>query len=521
MRARLEGVKALVQDLVEAAYTHAGISERLGEVAAAALQRDQLTPARHALAGANDATAVLVRLFALGESVPWRDLDAALPRAGAAALQRLGLVSSGDGPSGHGANGGGALGGDGASDRPSDGACVRALLDLAAVSVDGHDWWVVSDLDSTVTGEPLREEHVLGVGGASITVAEWTPRARVASALDVGAGSGIQSLLLSTHAQRVVATDVSERALTLAALNAELNGVGVDLRQGDLFDPAPERFELIVSNPPFVISPRGGRQFTYRDGGRAGHALVREVVRGAADHLEPGGAAVLLANWELRAGQDWRDVVTEWLEPTGLDAFVVQRDVVDVASYAETWTADGGHRQGSSVHQSMYEAWLDDFAIREVTAVGFGVMVLQRPLGHRPPWRRLLEHVGPVAHPMGPAVEAILQACTWLAQASDQDLVTRTWALAPDVTEARHGRPGAPDPAVIELHQGWGLRRTHRLTTAQAAFVSVCDGTVPAAAACQAIAALTDTDEPAVRAEVVALIRELVADGFLHEADAS
>ena len=76
-------------------------------------------------------------------------------------------------------------------------------------------------------------------------------------ALDVGTGNGIQAVLASRHAGAVVATDVSERALAFAEFNCDLNDAdNVELRLGSFLEPAAgERFGLVVSNPPFAISP--------------------------------------------------------------------------------------------------------------------------------------------------------------------------------------------------------------------------------------------------------------------------
>ena len=68
---------------------------------------------------------------------------------------------------------------------------------------------------------------------------------------------------------------------------------------------------------------------------------------------------------------------------------------------------------------------------------------------------------------------------------------------------------------MILLRQGGGLGRVVRLGTAGAALVSVCDGSLPAGAAVVAIASLLGVDEAQVRAEVLPLLRALVADGLL------
>ena len=84
-----------------------------------------------------------------------------------------------------------------------------------------------------------------------------------------------------------------------------------------------------------------------------------------------------------------------------------------------------------------------------------------------------------------------------------------------DVTEERFGVPGEPDPRVILLRQGGGLRRGIPLSTVTAALVSVCDGELTARAAAAAIAGLLGLDDGVVRAEVVALLRDAAKDGLL------
>jgi methylase of polypeptide subunit release factors len=129
-------------------------------------------------------------------------------------------------------------------------------------------------------------------------------------------------------------------------------------------DPvAGERFDLVISNPPFVITPRAADLpgYEYRDAGRVGDALVRELVTGVGDVLVPGGVAQFLGNWEHRRGQPWQDRVGAWLDASGLDGWVLQREVQDPAGYAELWLRDGG-RPEQARYRAAYRAWLEDFA---------------------------------------------------------------------------------------------------------------------------------------------------------------
>ncbi len=140
-------------------------------------------------------------------------------------------------------------------------------------------------------GSATVPDHVLGASASSTTLAELTVREPVERALDLGTGSGIQSLHLSTHARRVVATDVNPRCLRLAALTAALNGVDLDLRLGSLYEPVQDgSFGLVVANLPFVVSPGTGQRLVYRDSGLPGDEIVRRVVTDSVAHLDHGGS---------------------------------------------------------------------------------------------------------------------------------------------------------------------------------------------------------------------------------------
>ncbi len=480
-------------DLMASRFTVDDVTALLGPLATAALAREQALPAQRVTAASTEPCATLVRLFTLGDPVDAAEAQAALPSLGVDGAIALGLV---------------AQEGDG----------VTALVDLRPYAADESAWWLASDLAELATGRPLSPHHVLGIGGASTTLACWTPRPEVGRALDVGTGSGVQSLHLGAHAASVTVTDLSQRALGFAAFNAALNEVAWEILEGSMLEPvAGQRFDLIVSNPPFVITPRSGEVplFEYRDGGAAGDTVVADLVRSIGEHLEPGGIAQFLGNWEVPRGTTWTDRVGAWVEGTGLDAWVVQREVQDPAEYAETWSRDGGHPPGTAQFNAMYAAWLDDFEARDVEAIGFGVITLQRPATGREPFVELDEVTWPVQNPMGAAVLAGLRVRTWLAEHGDDAVLDASWRCGPDVHEERHTMPGALDPTLILLRQGGGLRRHLAMSTVTAAYTSVADGGLTARQAASAIAGILDLDTDEVAAEVAAFVRDAAKDGLL------
>lgn len=365
---------------------------------------------------------------------------------------------------------------------------------------------------------------MLGAGGASITLAQVTMRTPVGRVLDLGTGCGIQALHASRHARSVVATDISRRALRFAEFNAALDGVSLDLREGSMLDPvAGEQFDLVVSNPPFVITPRAPGagtipEYEYRDGGRAGDDLVRDLVLGVGDVLAPGGVAQMLGNWEHRRGEPWTERVGAWLDEAGLDGWVVQREVLDPAEYAETWIRDGGTtpEREPAAWAASYEAWLDDFATRDVEAVGFGIVTLRKPAdGHGVSLRRLEEHTGSVRQPLGGHLAASLAAHDWLEARDDAALASSRLSVAPDVTEERYLTPGAEDPNVVIVRQGDGLGRGLQASTGLAALVGASDGELTVGQLIGAIASLFEVPVGDLAGELLPAVRGLVRDGFL------
>jgi len=493
----------------------------VGERAALALDREQVVPAlRAARAAGRERTAVLTRLFSLGDQVSASDAAAALGPLSVERAVQAGLVEESAGE-------------------------VRGRVDIRpyATQVGGAPvtWWIASDLGESSTGAALREDHVLGVGGASLTLASLTMRRPVGRVLDLGTGCGIQALHAAGHARQVVGTDVSHRALGFARMNALVNegllggeagagggpGIGgagatVEWRHGSMLEPvAGEAFDLVVSNPPFVITPPGAPHFEYRHAGRGGDSVVAGLVRSVGTVLAPGGVAQMLGNWEIRRGQSWEARLEEWLDSAEVpvDAWVVQRDSLDAAQYAETWLRDAGvtPERGRDRYEAAYEAYLADFDARGVEAVGMGVVVLRRPQGGAP-WRRFEELAGPMQEPLGEHVAQVLDAQRWLASASDADVLAQVLRAAPDVTRETYGRVLQAEPEHILLRQGGGYGRAVKADTALAGLVGTCDGELSVGQIAGALAALLDVPVDTMIAGMVPAVRELILDGLLLRA---
>ena len=320
----------------------------------------------------------------------------------------------------------------------------------------------------------------------------------------------------------MVATDLNPRALTLARLTADLNGIEVDLRHGDLYAPvAGERFDLIVTNPPYVLSPPTGERLTYREGTRASDGLVEAVVRQGAEHLADGGVLQVLANWAHVRGEDWSERVGGWLDPA-LDVHVVEREVLDPYAYVELWLADAG-LTGAPDYADRYAAWCGYFDGLGIEGVGMGWLLARRPggAGSSGPAHRTLESWPyAVEQPVAPAFARELDVVDRWRSATSDEVLDAAWTLAPDVVEETTGAPGADDPSSIVLRQQRGLRRAVALDTAGAGVLGACDGDLSLRTLVETVAGLLDVEPHPLAVELVDRVRTLAVDGMLTTSSA-
>ncbi|GAA1346976.1 DUF7059 domain-containing protein [Falsarthrobacter nasiphocae] len=560
----------LREDLLAAGYTVDGVSELIGPAAMEQLWLEQLAPgrldlddARARLDPADPAQALVTMaawwLFAVPQTAS--RLEAAFPRTGLQGLRDLGLADSrtrvGSTESSSGPDL--AAGEERASavvggrEADAEGAPERPAMDLRPYESDDIGAvWVASDLGSHQRRGALGHEHVLGIGQASRTLAQAVIRTPARRALDLGVGCGVQTLHMLSHCDKVTATDISERALNVTAFNLLLNAetlslTGPDgaprvrLLAGSLLEPvAGEQFDLVVSNPPFVITPRSGDAegvYTYRDGGLPGDQIVETLVRQLPGVLAPGGLAQMLGNWEIRAGEPWDARPRAWVagDPAGTDAagtrepgtealgaaapaadaWFIQREETDTLRYALTWLTDAFQDWDDDALAAALARYRDDFAARGTDRVGFGLILLRRPAEAESGWWQgsvFEEITHPIEQPVGPHLAAALERKRAIAAAGAS---SSEWRLSPaeDVTEERHQRPGAEHPGVILLRQGAGLRRTALLSSEMAGLVSAADGELTLGQLAQALGAILEDAEMPERLVEEAL--HLVDHGLL------
>jgi methylase of polypeptide subunit release factors len=471
-------VQALGQlrERLERAGFHEGGVDRL--VRGGSLGFDEGLAALRLRPEADEPLAVLVRLFLSRDTLPVALAAGALEQVDLRELVRAGLVTVADGS-------------------------VRARVALQPFA----GLIIASDR----LASRMRTDHVLNVGPATRMVAALTMRRPVERALDFGAGSGVQSFLAARHCAHVVGLDLNPRALRLARLNAELNGVeNVEWREGNLFEPAgDERFDLVVANPPFIVSPVN--ELTYRDGGLGGDAFSREVVVGAAQHLCDGGLATILCSWVIEADGDPMEGPRRWLEGSSCDALVLELVTDDPVKYAMRWNTFPGRRPAAVAATA--EKWVADYRARGIEAIASGAILLRKRSG--PNWERFDHLAAEARGDVGEHLERIFAAQDLLhSLRDDRELLTMRLVPAPGTMLVERRLPGG------ELERGrltveQGLPLNGRVPVGVAPVLAALAGSRPLADVVEAVAGSTGVSAEALSAESVPALRELVARGLL------
>jgi hypothetical protein len=350
-RARSEQAGVLRAALAAASFTGPGVRAALradsGQIATtldAAVHNRRLAEVEAPLAA-------LIRLFVLNDGIPLDRVEAELAPVGAELLVGLGLAEETAGE-----------------------LVPRVRL------VPHDDLVMASDLGSYVQPDVAASVH-----RPSVTLASLTVRRPVERALDMGTGTGIQALLAAEHCERVVATDLNERALAFAEFNAALNGrMNIEFRQGSFFEPVRgETFDLVVSNPPYVISPETA--LVFRDSGKPGDSVSAELVAELPAYLREGAFGTIMISWS--AGEDAVARPRSWIEGSGCDAWLIHTGGEDALHAAATWNRAAGTDPAS--FEERVDAWLAYFKRLGIGWISYGALVLRRRAGEN--WFRAAE----------------------------------------------------------------------------------------------------------------------------------
>lgn len=177
-------------------------------------------------------------------------------------------------------------------------------------------------------------DQLMSVGIDSRWLARGTVRRPIGSALDLCTGSGVHALLASSHSRRVVAVDINPRASKCTYFNSQASGApNIEVSVGDLFEPVQgQHFDLITANPPFVPSPVNS--IGYRDGGNSGEDVLRRIVAGIPNHLNPGGTAQIITDMGESEYNPISERLRVWLDGAPMDIIILRLREHSATSFA-------------------------------------------------------------------------------------------------------------------------------------------------------------------------------------------
>jgi SAM-dependent methyltransferase len=355
---------------------------------------------------------------------------------------------------------------------------------------------------------------VLWPNPTSRLLSRFTVRRLSRATLDLGTGTGIQALSAAAHSQNVFATDLNPRAVAFAAFNARVNGVeNVECMAGNGFEPVRgHTFDLIVSNPPFFITPAA--KYLFCDNALDLDQLCRLLAREAPSYLNEDGYFQMLCEWVEVRGQSWQERLTEWFDGTGCDVWVMKGSMEDPGEYAE-------ERIRSTISSpardpELYDSYMAYYREREVEAIHGGIVAMRRRSGQN--WIFLEEVQGTPKDPFG---ELVLQTFATRdvlqSHRSDQQLLGLRPKLSRDVRleQVFQHVEGGWKPESLTLRLTTGFNSALGLQPLVAEFVRRCDGTRTLDELIGVFATKMDAPLEQVQKECLDAVRKLTEQGFL------
>ena len=368
--------------------------------------------------------------------------------------------------------------------------------------------------DHPIAIEKKQAEMVLWPNPTSKFLARFAVRRHSRATLDLGTGSGILSLGAAGYSDTVVATDLNGRAISCARFNARWNGVeNIEVLAGDCFAPvAGRRFDLILSNPPFFITPQA--DYLFCDNPMDLDGLCRRLVKEAPAHMAEDGYMQMLCEWAQIKGQPWEERMAEWLEGTGCDAWVMKGLTQDPEEYAQHRIRETS--QDSSLDCASYDGYMSYYRHRGVEAIHDGMIVMRRREGKN--FVRIEEVAKAPSGNLGEMILSTFAAHDFLRKNdTNGNLMAIRPRLSPNVRleqscTAAEGRWRAES---LTLYLTSGFQSHFAVQPLAAEFLANCDGTKTVGEAVQEFANMADASFDRVSAECVAMIRHLIERGFM------
>jgi methylase of polypeptide subunit release factors len=368
--------------------------------------------------------------------------------------------------------------------------------------------------DHPVAIENRQAEMVLWPNPTSKFLGRFAVSRHSRATLDLGTGSGILSLNASRYSDTVVATDLNLRAVACARFNARLNGVeNIEVMGGDCFSPVSGRgFDLILSNPPFFITPQ--TDYMFCDNPMDLDGLCRRLVKEGPEHLNEGGYMQMLCEWAQIKGQPWEERIAEWLKDTGCDAWVMKGLTQDPEEYAQHRIRETS--ENTSEDATHYSEYMSYYRRREVEAIHDGLIVMRRRTGQN--FVRIEEVPPTPSGNLGEMVLATFAAHDLLRENdTDEKLLRLSPWLADNVRLEQICRAAdaqwRAEALNLRLTSGFAFHVAVQPLVAE--FLVTCDGTRTVESAIGEFAAKLNAPFEKVQGECISMIRKLIERGIM------
>ncbi len=471
-------LRALRERLVGAGYTAEALA-RAERIAPGAFDALRLPLVMHRLAEDGSPSARLLALFAYDVAIERSDLEGVLGAELVAALAEARILHS------------------------VDAGKVLVVPQARLLPFEGD--YLFCDAPHA------RSDSVMGPGPTTQALLRALPERMPERVLDVGTGAGTIALVAATRgARRVVATDVSARAVEMARLNARLNGREIECVAGDLLAPVRgERFDLVVSQPPFVTQPLGGATVAYLHGGAAGDEIALRLFSELPAALAPGGRAMAFVESLRRAGPPLTARVRSALGAAPLDLLLFLEPGQPLDRQAIAYAA-GEHPRLDPAFSEAVVGYTRAFAAVGAQDAQRALVVVSDSGGSEPRYTAGVPVPGS-ARFTSEAVERALAALA-LASSPDAALLAAAAALAPAARICEERRAGAEPRAFLRFDPG-SLAQDRELNPALAALCQLAIDPVPIVDLVAEYAAACEAGPDDVRGQVLGALREGLASG--------
>jgi methylase of polypeptide subunit release factors len=307
------------------------------------------------------------------------------------------------------------------------------------------------------------EETLMLISSSSLEVAHLMTRRRARNALDIGTGSGFLATLLAPFCERVTAIDVNPAAIRAAEFNARWNGLNnISFRAGNLLKPVRgQRFDLIVCNPPFLITPipaTFSSRYLFKHSGLPGDTFCINLAREASQLLEEGGYFHMILQWEESSDSAWSSNLEESFSDLGCDVWAARIMTVTAEQYVTEWI-DGLSEMEKPDAETLTQQARQYFQEKNVATTSMGVLTLRRA-SHRKNYLWFDEAPDDRLEPYGESVAALFDVRTQIEEHGDAGLLRQKLQVSPHLTLLQTSRLEKREwmPSASELSLTSGLK---------------------------------------------------------------